>query len=109
MQNFYFRVRVTTSCLIAICGFVAVAFAKTQWLALAGVGMTSLASGLGEPTFLAYSAYFNKNVISTWSSGTGGAGIIGALAYSVLKDIGLDNRQTLLVGSTKMFDFFLKN
>lgn len=59
--------------------------------------MTSFASGLGEPTFLAYSAYFNKNVISTWSSGTGGAGIVGSLAYTVLRGIGLSSRQTLLV------------
>lgn len=73
------------------------AFAESQWLAIAGVAMTSFASGLGEPTFLAYSAYFNKNVISTWSSGTGGAGIVGALAYTVLRTIGLSNRQTLLV------------
>lgn len=87
----------TFSCLVAIGGFVVVAFANTTWLALVGVGMTSLASGLGEPTFLAYSAFFNKNVISTWSSGTGGAGIVGALAYTLLRRIGLDNRQTLLV------------
>lgn len=53
-------------------------------LILVGVGMTSAASGLGEPTFLAYSAFFNKNVISTWSSGTGGAGIAGATACAVL-------------------------
>lgn len=59
--------------------------------------MTSFASGLGEPTFLAYSAFFNKNVISTWSSGTGGAGIVGALAFTLLREIGLNNRQTLLV------------
>ena len=85
------------SCAVAIGGFVTVAFAETQWLAITGVAMTSLASGLGEPTFLAYSAYFNKNVISTWSSGTGGAGIVGALAYTVLRGIGLSNRQTLLV------------
>jgi battenin len=93
----FFSVRVTVSCIIAIFGFVIVAFAETQWLALIGVGMTSLASGLGEPTFLAYSAYFNKNVISTWSSGTGGAGIVGALAYTLLREIGLSNQQTLLV------------
>lgn len=68
--------------MVAICGFVAVAYADSQWLALGGVAMTSFASGLGEPTFLAYSAFFNKNVISTWSSGTGGAGIVGALAYT---------------------------
>jgi battenin len=89
---------VSISCAIAVCGFIAVAFAETQWLALGGVALTSFASGLGEPTFLAYSAYFNKNVISTWSSGTGGAGIVGALAYSMLRQfIGLTNQQTLLV------------
>lgn len=83
--------------MIAVGGFIAVAFAETQWLALLGVSMTSLASGLGEPTFLAYSSYFNKNVISTWSSGTGGAGIAGSLAFTVLIAVGLSNRQTLLV------------
>lgn len=85
------------SCIVAIFGFIVVAFATTQWVAIAGVALTSFASGLGEPTFLAYSAYFNKNVISTWSSGTGGAGIVGSLAYTVLRGIGLSNRQTLLV------------
>ena len=50
-----------------------------------------------EPTFLAYSAYFNKNTISTWSSGTGGAGIVGALSFTVLRSMGLNNQQTLLV------------
>lgn len=93
----FFSVRVSVSCIIATCGFVAVAFAESQWLALGGVAMTSFASGLGEPTFLAYSAYFNKNVISTWSSGTGGAGIVGSLAYTLLRFFGLSNQQTLLV------------
>lgn len=78
----YFSTRISISCVVAVCGFVAVAFAQTQWVALGGVALTSFASGLGEPTFLAYSAFFNKNVISTWSSGTGGAGIVGALAYT---------------------------
>lgn len=72
----------TISTIVAACGFVTVGFANNQWLALGGVAMTSFASGLGEPTFLAYTAFFNKNVISTWSSGTGGAGIVGALAYT---------------------------
>lgn len=58
--------------------------------------MTSFASGLGEPTFLALSAFYNKNVISTWSSGTGGAGILGSLAYSVLREF-LSSQHTLLV------------
>lgn len=78
-----------------------VALAASQqslWMALFGIGMTSAASGLGEPTFLAYSAFFNKNVISTWSSGTGGAGIVGALAYTLLSNVvGLKPNQTMLV------------
>jgi battenin len=89
-------VRITISCAVSICGFVMVGFADTEWLALGGVALTSFASGLGEPTFLAYSAYFNKNVISTWSSGTGGAGIAGSLAYTLLRKI-LTSKQTLLV------------
>ena len=62
-----------------------------------GIAITSLASGLGEPTFLGYSASFNRNVISTWSSGTGGAGIVGAISYALLRAVGLNNQQTLLV------------
>ncbi|CAO1415609.1 unnamed protein product [Diamesa hyperborea] len=94
---FFANIRVSVSCVLAALGFVMVAFAQTEWVALFGVAITSLASGLGEPTFLAYSAYFNKNTISTWSSGTGGAGIVGALSFTVLRGLGLSNQQTLLV------------
>ena len=41
-----------------------------------------------------------RNVISTWSSGTGGAGIIGSLAYAGLTEphlAGLSPKTTLLV------------
>lgn len=78
-------------------GFVLVAFATNEVLAILGVVITSLSCGLGEPTFLGYSAYFHKNVVSTWSSGTGGAGVFGAISYSLLRSFGLSNQQTLLV------------
>ncbi|CAO1390994.1 unnamed protein product [Diamesa serratosioi] len=94
---FYANIRVIISCVLAASGFLMVAFAQTEWVALFGVSLTSLGTGLGEPTFLAYSAYFNKNTISTWSSGTGGAGIVGALCFTVLRSLGLNNQQTLLV------------
>lgn len=61
---------------MAIGGFIVVALADKEWQALTGVAMTSFASGLGEPTFLAMSAFYDKNVISTWSSGTGGKKLI---------------------------------
>ena len=89
--------RVLISCATAIVSFIAVAFARSRTVVILGVALTSFASGLGEPTFLAHSTHYNKNVVSTWSSGTGGAGIIGALSYSLLREIGLSSRQTLLL------------
>lgn len=38
-----------------------------------------------------------RNVLSTWSSGTGGAGIVGAFSYAFLIAMGLSNRDTLLI------------
>ncbi|RZC35953.1 CLN3 domain containing protein [Asbolus verrucosus] len=64
-------------------------------MSLLGVIATSFCSGLGEVTYLQYSSFYDKNVISTWSSGTGGAGVIGALSYSLLQQLGF--KTTLLV------------
>ncbi|XP_058812030.1 battenin [Topomyia yanbarensis] len=82
---------------LACAGFILVAFASSEWLLFLGVICTSFSSGLGEATFLAYGSYFNKNVISTWSSGTGGAGVIGALSYTGLTGFGLTPKATMLV------------
>lgn len=38
----------------------------------------------------------NRNVLSTWSSGTGGAGIIGAFSYAALIAVGLTEKITLI-------------
>lgn len=38
-----------------------------------------------------------RNVISTWSSGTGGAGIIGALSYASLIALGVTPVNTMLI------------
>ncbi|EAT38159.1 AAEL009909-PB [Aedes aegypti] len=91
------HVRVATCILLAAAGFILVAFADVEWLLFFGVICTSFGSGLGEATFLAYASYFNKNVISTWSSGTGGAGVIGALSYTGLTALGLSPKATMLV------------
>ncbi|XP_055687173.1 battenin [Lutzomyia longipalpis] len=94
---FLIHLRVSLCCGLAAAGFFLVGYATTEWVAIVGVVCTSLASGLGELTFLAYSANYNKNVVSTWSSGTGGAGIIGSISYAGLRNIGLNTTQTLLV------------
>lgn len=40
--------------------------------------------------------FFFRNVISAYSSGTGGAGLFGALSYAGLTTAGLSPRNTLL-------------
>lgn len=89
--------RVIIACVTAVISFMAVAFASSTSTVILGVVLTSFAAGLGEPTFLTHSTHYHNNCVSTWSSGTGGAGIIGALSYSLLREVGLSSRQTLLV------------
>ncbi|KAL5285946.1 CLN3 family protein [Megaselia abdita] len=94
---FWVNIRVFLAILLQIAGFLLVAFAEAEWMAILGVIATSASSGIGETTFMAYTGKFNKNVISTWSSGTGGAGVIGSLSYAGLISAGLSPKNTMLV------------
>uniref|UniRef100_A0AAG5CPE6 Battenin n=1 Tax=Anopheles atroparvus TaxID=41427 RepID=A0AAG5CPE6_ANOAO len=91
------HIRVFLCVSLAAAGFLLTAFATVEWVLFLGVIATSFSSGLGEATFLAYATYFNKNVISTWSSGTGGAGIAGSLSYTGLTELGLTPKTTILI------------
>lgn len=93
---FLVHVRLATCVLFSAAGFLMVSLSTVEWLAILGVVITSLSSGLGELTILSYSNQFSKQVISTWSSGTGGAGVIGALSYAGLTMV-LSIENTLLV------------
>ncbi|XP_011158713.1 battenin [Solenopsis invicta] len=93
---FLVHARLATCVLFSAAGFLMVSLSTTEWLAILGVVVTSLSSGLGEVTMLQYSNQFSKQVISTWSSGTGGAGVIGAVSYAGLTMV-LDTEHTLLV------------
>nr|CAD7411867.1 unnamed protein product [Timema cristinae] len=93
----FFSARILLVVLLEAGGFMLVAFATADWMALLGVVSTSLGSGLGEVTLLAYSTFFDKNVVSTWSSGTGGAGILGASSYAGLTSLGLSPSKSLLI------------
>nr|CAH7768463.1 unnamed protein product [Callosobruchus chinensis] len=92
---FFVNVRVGLCVILASAGYLSVAFSNSFFLSILGVVLTSFCAGLGEVTYLQYSTFYNKNVLSTWSSGTGGAGIIGALSYSILQAFGM--RTTLLI------------
>ena len=65
---------------------------------LTGVICASASSGLGEATFLSYSSRFSDgDTVSYWSSGTGGAGLIGSISYAGLIQLGLSPQTTLLI------------
>lgn len=38
-----------------------------------------------------------RNSVSTWSSGTGAAGVFGALSYAGLRTVGISSQTTLLL------------
>lgn len=76
-----FNVRVILCVCLSAASFLIVAFSESTWLSLIGVACGSAASGLGEITFLALTAYFSNETISFWSSGTGAAGLLGSLSY----------------------------
>lgn len=94
---FYMHVRVGVCVVLAACGFICVAFAETQTLAILGVVVTSISSGLGEVSLLQFSSYYSKNVISTWSSGTGGAGVLGAISYTGLSVLGIRTAMLIML------------
>lgn len=41
-------------------GFLFVGFAKTEWLAILGIAVTSASGGIGEAKFMSYSSQFNR-------------------------------------------------
>uniref|UniRef100_A0A4X2KPQ8 Battenin n=1 Tax=Vombatus ursinus TaxID=29139 RepID=A0A4X2KPQ8_VOMUR len=87
---------------IILCGactassFLLVAFSQEVMTSLSGVVLTSISCGLGEITFLALTAFYPSEVVSWWSSGTGGAGVLGALSYLGLTLVGLSPENTLI-------------
>ncbi|KAM4635504.1 battenin [Polymixia lowei] len=89
--------RVLFCVIVTIASFLLVSFSSTVWMSILGVIFASMGSGLGELSFLSLTIYFNRNVLQGWGSGTGGAGVAGALLYSAFTQGGLSPRVTLLV------------
>lgn len=90
------RIRVIATISLSALSFVITAASVSNFMSFVGVICASVSSGLGEVTFLAYSASFDKRVVSGWSSGTGAAGLVGAGAYLVLS-LFLKPRTTLAI------------
>jgi battenin len=81
MDRIPYKARITFAIFMGLVSFQLVAWGPSSTVKLLGVVCASISSGLGEITFLALSAFYHRNVISAWSSGTGAAGIVGATWY----------------------------
>ena len=85
--GFTFRARVMTVAVLNVVALAIVSSVAAPELRLLGVVVASLAFGLGESTFFSLLAHFDVTAISGFSSGTGGAGMLGAGLYYVLTDV----------------------
>jgi len=67
---------------------------------MAGVVLASLSSGGGELSFLGLTHFYGPFSLVAWGSGTGGAGLVGAGAYSLATTtLGLSVRKSLFASS----------
>ncbi|XP_060079208.1 battenin-like [Ylistrum balloti] len=96
VQQLSYRFKVSTVTFFCLLSFVLVGFSQGIWMSITGVVCASIGGGLGEVTYLSYSAFFHRNVVSAYSSGTGGAGVFGALVYAGLTTAGLSPKATTL-------------
>ncbi len=69
--------RVRLCCLLFTASICTVASSRSMWLQLVGVGLGSLAQGLGESSMLGLCSHYGERGVTAWSSGTGFAGIFG--------------------------------
>ncbi|EDO29577.1 predicted protein [Nematostella vectensis] len=97
MHKLSYNFRSILCVLLAFASFFMVAYSHALGLSLLGVACASASSGFGEITLLSFSAHFDKDVVSTWSSGTGAAGVFGALSYAGLISAGVSPRNTILI------------
>lgn len=67
---------------------------------MAGVVLASLSSGGGELSFLGLTHFYGPFSLAAWSSGTGGAGLVGAGLYSLATTtLGLSVQRSLFASS----------
>ncbi|XP_061081287.1 battenin [Conger conger] len=91
-----YGIRVLLCVAAATSSFLLVSFSSSVGMSILGVIFASFGAGFGELSFLSLTVFFDRAVVGAWGSGTGGAGVAGALLYSVLT-LKLSPRATLLV------------
>ncbi|KAM9783807.1 battenin isoform X1 [Syngnathus typhle] len=99
--------RILFCVVMATASFIIVSLSSTVWMSIIGVIFASTSAGLGELSFLALTVFYSRDVLGAWGSGTGGAGVLGALLYSGLTQVGLSPQVTLLIMLTIPFTMLI--
>lgn len=94
-----YRLKVCLVTLLSAASFIIVSLGGSHLISLSifGIVLASIGAGLGEFTFLSLTAHFDKSQVSTWSSGTGAAGVAGSLSYAGLTAVHISPQTTLLI------------
>ncbi|EDO16456.1 hypothetical protein Kpol_1066p21 [Vanderwaltozyma polyspora DSM 70294] len=78
--------RVISLIFMSLIGMIFVSNSSLM-ISLLGITIASISSGFGEVTFLQLTNYYKEESLDGWSSGTGGAGLIGSGIYMLLTSI----------------------
>ncbi|PAV71648.1 hypothetical protein WR25_03612 [Diploscapter pachys] len=73
-------------CILQAVSILMVALSDEMWINLSGVGIGAFSNGLGESYLLSMTALYHKDTVAGWASGTGLAGVVSSLFYSILTD-----------------------
>ncbi|KAF6207390.1 hypothetical protein GE061_018631 [Apolygus lucorum] len=106
----HFRVAIIV--ITAALGLILVGLSINKAFIISGICLVSFSQGLGESSILAYTIFFKtKNVLMTWASGTGLAGLLGSFSYALMIDLGLTPRTTifsmLVMPATMAINFWI--
>ncbi|CAG97857.1 amino acid transporter YHC3 [Kluyveromyces lactis] len=86
VHSIHYDKRIPILILLSMLGIILVS-TRSLWLCLPGIVLASLSSGFGEITFLQLTHFFGSKSLTGWSSGTGGAGIVGSFSYLLLTTV----------------------
>ncbi|ANZ76996.1 BA75_03365T0 [Komagataella pastoris] len=106
LHSIPYPARVSILIALSSTGMIVIAWYKRLNLIFIGVAFASLSSGLGEVTFLQLTHFYEDLSLKAFSSGTGGAGILGSFTYLTLTTFfGVPVPTALLLFSILPFSF----
>uniref|UniRef100_A0A0N5BSN4 Battenin n=1 Tax=Strongyloides papillosus TaxID=174720 RepID=A0A0N5BSN4_STREA len=86
-----FGIRHFIICICQVAGYLIVGLSTSTFMSLTGVVVASFGSGFGEITYLALTSYYDRDSISSWSSGCGAAGLVASFVFAALTEPHLGN------------------